>query len=150
MSKRQPFIEIIDLEEEYKDYKKLCKNNSKKYTYYDDWKKHLISRFKMLPKEHMSNFEHFLKFYSFMEGQSGNIFLSIVLVAVTIIINTVFSDIAFLNTIATVIAVLVAAFLVIGSYFDLVRRDRFVKDVLEVFEEYEKAEDKSKSKSEIT
>lgn len=150
MKRKQPFIEIIDLEEEYKDYKKLCKNNSKKYTYYNDWKKHLISRFKMLQNEHMSNFKHFLKFYSFLEGQSGNIFLSIVLVAVPITINTVFSNVDVLNTIATVIAVLVAAYLVISSYFDLVRRDRFVKDVMEVFEEYDKSEDVSKIKAEIT
>lgn len=55
-----------------------------------------------------------------------------------------------MNTIATVIAVLVAAYLVISSYFDLVRRNRFIKDVMEVFEEYEKNEDISKSKAEIT
>lgn len=150
MKKKQPFIEIIDLEKEYKDYKKLCKNDSKKYTYYDDWKKYMIGRFKTLPKEHFNNFKHFLMFYSFVEEQSGNVFLSTVLVAVSLVINTAFSNVAVLNTIATIILVLLAAFLVIKSYFDLVRNERFIKDVLEIFLEYEKTESESIIEVELT
>ena len=150
MKKKQPFIEIIDLEKEYKDYKMLCKNDSKKYTYYDDWKKYMIGRFKTLPKEHFNNFKHFLMFYSFVEGQSGNVFLSTVLVAVSLVINTAFSNVAVLNTIATIILVLLAAFWVIKSYFDLVRNERFIKDVLEIFLEYEKTESESIIEVELT
>lgn len=147
MKKKQPFIEIIDLNEEYKDYKDLCNNNSKKYTYYDDWKKYMIGKFKTLPKEHFNNFKHFLMFHSFVGEQSGNVFLSTVLVAVTIIVSTKYSDIAILNTIATIIAVLLAAIMIITSYFDLMRNDRFVKDVLEIFEEYAEAESKSETEA---
>lgn len=147
MKKKQPFIEIIDLKDEYKDYKKLCNNNSKKYTYYDDWKKYMIGKFKMLPKKQFNNFKHFLMFHSFVGEQAGNVFLSTVLVAVTIIISTTYSDIAILNTIVTIMAVLLAAILVITSYFDLMRNDRFVKDVLEIFEEYAEAEAESKSET---
>lgn len=149
MKKKQPFIEIIDLKEEYKDYKELCNNNSQKYTYYDDWKKYMIGKFKMLPKEHFNNFKHFLMLHSFVGEQSGNVFLSTVLVAVTIIISTTYSDIAILNTIATILTVFLAAILVITSYFDLKRNDRFVKDVLEIFEEYVEAESKSTTKNKL-
>ena len=54
------------------------------------------------------------------------------------------------NTIATVISVLVAAVLVMASYFDFVRRDKFVNDVLCVFEEFEKKiEDEKEDKTEV-
>ncbi|MGN0607188.1 MAG: hypothetical protein ACI4JM_11760 [Oscillospiraceae bacterium] len=150
MRKNQPFVEVLNLEKEYKEYIKLCKSSSKKYKYYDDWKNYLISRFKILPKAHINNFKHFLMFYSFLEHHSSKIFLSVVLAAVPLVISTIYSNNPIFNTIATVISVLVAAVLVMVSYLDFARRDKFVNDVLGVFEEFEKKiEDEKGDKTEV-
>ncbi len=50
MRKNQPFVEVLNLEKEYKEYIKLCKSSSKKYKYYDDWKNYLLSRFEIFRK----------------------------------------------------------------------------------------------------
>ena len=72
------------------------------------------------------------------------------LAAVPLVISTICSNNPIFNTIATVISVLVAAVLVMASYFDFVRRDKFVNDVLCVFEEFEKKiEDEKEDKTEV-
>lgn len=89
-------------------------------------------------------------FYSFLEHHSSKIFLSVVLAAVPLVISTIYSNNLIFNTIATVISVLVAAVLVMVSYLDFVRRDKFVNDVLCVFEEFEKKiEDEKGDKTEV-
>ena len=59
--KYQPYREIINIEIELKEYRKLCRGKSEKYLYYSDWKTHiqeLFSNFQSNDK--IENFKHFL------------------------------------------------------------------------------------------
>lgn len=59
--KKQPYIEIIDLQSEIKEYMKLCRGKSEKFTYYLDWKKHIIEKLLNLKSlDEIENFKHYL------------------------------------------------------------------------------------------
>ncbi len=137
--KNQPFKEIIDLKSEYKDYKALCRNESSKYDYYDDWRDYLLNDvFSKIPEKHINNFKHFLSYHSYWEGISVNILLSTLIALVPLIINITYSEAQKQNIIAMTLSVLMAAWLIIWNYFSSMSYAKFIGDLLEVYEIFEK------------
>lgn len=60
-NKYQPFSEIVDLQAELKEYKKLCFRKSKKFTFYLEWKSHILNKIIMLGDlEKTENFKHYI------------------------------------------------------------------------------------------
>lgn len=58
---RQPYQEILYLEEERAEYLKVCKGKSQKYTLYTQWRAHIYKLLERVPsEEYFSNFTHFL------------------------------------------------------------------------------------------
>ncbi len=56
----KPYQEIMDFDKERKEYLNLCKNKSKKYTYYTDWEKHITKCVSTISKERdLYNFKHY-------------------------------------------------------------------------------------------
>lgn len=59
--KYQPYSEIINLEKELKEYKKLCKGKSKKFRYFSEWESHIKRLLSTInDKEKLRNIKHYL------------------------------------------------------------------------------------------
>lgn len=129
--KNQPYKEILYFESEYKEYKKLCKSKSKKFTYYSDWEKYLYSRFKQIPEEHLNDYKHYVGINYSFENHSKNISLSLLIAYIPIAMN--YSSNYF---IVDIILYLFLAFQITIVYFDFVRREKFRKDIAEILDKY--------------
>lgn len=129
--KKQPYKEILCFETEYKEYKKLCKNKSKKYTYYSDWEKYLYSRFEQVPKERLNDYKHYVGINYTFEKHSKNITLSLLIAYIPIAMNFSLDSL-----IGNIIVYSFLAFQITIVYFDFVRREKFRKDIAEILDKY--------------
>ncbi len=145
--KNQPFREIINLAKEFKDYKALCKCKSKKYTYYDQWEKHLFDGFKKLSKEHYSNFRHFLDYYSFFEEHSIRILFPTLTAFIPLMMHNVGSENYITDVISTTAAIIIASFMIFLNYFQYSLYAKFVSDVLNAFIAFEESKKNEKNGS---
>lgn len=88
--KHQPYREIIDLSAELKEYRRLCKGKSRKFTYYSEWKRHMMNSIsKLKDEEKMENMKHY---YINLERSTKGLpmyYLEIMIVFVTILIDKV-------------------------------------------------------------
>lgn len=135
--KSQPFIEILDLKDGYKQYKDLCRNKHKDWKYYSDWEDHIISKFKNLPDEHINNYRHFLMFNSLIDNHALNLYLPLSVAIISIILSPIVADVSRFGTFMMPIVTVMAVGLFGREYFDYAIKDKFMKDLIDVLNKYE-------------
>lgn len=140
-SKKQSYYEIINLEVELKEYRKLCKCKSEKFTYYLEWKKHIFHEFSKLDNlDRIENFKHYL-----INKCRGNKSIYTQLVPIMIFYFTIILD----KVLPESVSILFLICIVIVLFYILLQNDYynkgyyFYRDVLEILEEvYEKEKNK--------
>lgn len=135
--KSQPFSEILNLQDEYKQYKALCRNKHKDWKYYSDWENHVIRKLKNLPDEHINNYRHFLMFNSLIDNHALNLYLPLSVAIISIILSPIVADVSLFGTFMIPIVTVLAVGLFGRDYFDYAIKDNFLKDLIGVLNKYE-------------
>lgn len=134
---KQPYSEIVDLKFELKEYRKLCKGTSKKFTYYLEWKKHISDKLSKLDSlDKVENFKHYLINHSRINKSMYIQLVPIMIFCFTIIFGKIFQD---ADLISLFMGIMLILFFILfeNDYYDKERC--FYCDVLEILEEvYEK------------
>lgn len=134
--KKQPYYEIINIQKELNEYKKLCKNKSKKFKYYLDWKHYMKPMLERLDDDvKISNFKHYIINMKRTENNLNQVYVAIILFAYTSLITFVKMD---LNIISGAFLIMVLLFMALLSHDDYNKDCCFFSDVIEIIEEIEK------------
>ena len=113
--KNQPYSEIINLQDELKEYTKLCDCKSNKFTYYLDWKEYITKKLDYLDSyDKLENFKHYLLYKKRNAEHFNSAFLSLIIFALTFYLNNIFK--AFANTAETQITIDIIFCLLITMY----------------------------------
>ena len=89
-NKYQPYSEIIDIQSELKEYKKLCDGKSKNYKYYLDWKSVIANKMSGLDSdEKRDNFKHFLINRKRSSENINEIYIPVTTCCITILLNAI-------------------------------------------------------------
>ena len=139
--KNQPYSEIIDLQKELKEYRKLCRGESKEFTYYLDWKRYMVEQIQKLKepdkKDKIINFKHFLISNSRVNKNINQVFIAIMIFVGTILLNKTDFKIDFFALVVIVLIIIVSM---------LLAHDRnnkeycFYCDLIDIVEEIENEE----------
>lgn len=133
--KYQPYREIINIEIELKEYRKLCRGKSEKYLYYSDWKTHiqeLFSNFQSNDK--IENFKHFLLNRHRISSTFSADYIPIIILYFTIIFSKM------QNEYSIVICILLLAFTVffiMSGHYKYYEEFCFYCDLIEILKEIE-------------
>ncbi len=150
--KYQPYREIINLAPELKEYRKLCRGKSKKFTYYLEWKEHISKELlKLESYNRVENFKRFLINHNRVNKNINTYHVSLIIFGETMIFNTfdIFKEsdekcniLTFSNIIMLFlcIAIVILGIIHQSDYYN--KEYCFYCDVLEILEEiYKKEED---------
>ena len=132
---KKMYSEIMDLEEEQKEYSLLCQGKSEKYRYYSDWRQHIeecLGKFQNVLN--LSDFKHYCRNFERSSLQVSTSFLSYILFIVPIVLDEFIVEIPFL--------LLVAYLLFITKHIlkknnEVVIESYFFSDLIEVIEAVE-------------
>ncbi|EGC02480.1 hypothetical protein CUS_5434 [Ruminococcus albus 8] len=140
--KNQPYSEIIDLQKELKEYKKLCRGKKSKFKYYLDWKEHITENLlKLDDNDKKENFLHYLINRKRGSGVAKSIYMPLILSVIALYVNNIVNTstenkygIA-ANVIALVIFILLIIFFVVKDSFGYHDDYCFYCDTIEILEE---------------
>lgn len=140
--KNQPYSEIIDLQKELKEYKKLCRGKKSKFKYYLDWKEHITENLSILDdNDKKENFLHYLIDRKRGSGVAKSIYMPLILSVIALYVNNIVNTstenkygIA-ANVIALVIFILLIIFFVVKDSFGYHDEYCFYCDTIEILEE---------------
>lgn len=134
--KHKPFWEIIDFEKELKEYKRLCRRKSKKFVYYLDWKKHIVSLLaKIEQKDDWENFKYFCRNRERSTRNTASTYINLIILFVTIYIDKCVISINLYGWLL-VLAVMIGTIVWQNNSYE--KDNYFYKDILEIIEEEEK------------
>ena len=139
--KNQPYSEIIDLQKELKEYRKLCRGKSKEFTYYLDWKQYMVKQIQKLKepdkKDKIINFKHFLINANRVNKNINQVFITIMIFIGTIMFTKTNLKIDFPLLLLLLIAIML--FLLLGH--DKNNKEYcFYCDLIEIVKEIENEE----------
>ena len=131
--KYQPYREILDIRSELKEYKKLCRGKSKTFTYYSDWKSHII---KLISKtdspKSINDFKHYLKNCKGVNHSVNSAYVPLIIFCMTIIFSqSVFDS----NLFVVALCVLMVALMSAKDYEDYNKEYFFYKDLIKIIDE---------------
>ncbi len=133
--KKRPFIEIIDFNKELKEYKFLCKRKSKKFIYYLDWEKYIISLLnKIKNDDEWQNFKYFCRNRERSTKNMPSIYLSLIILFSTIYIDNFVKNI---NLLGWILIFTITIAIIVWQNNDYEKENYFYKDVLEIIEKEE-------------
>ncbi len=133
--KHKPFIEIIDFEKELKEYKLLCRRKSKKFTYYLDWKNHIISLIQKIRNDNdWDNFKYFCRNRERSTRNTPSIYISLIVLFATIGFDEFVVDINLFGWF-TIFFVIIG--IVVWQNNSYEKENYFYKDILEIIEQEE-------------
>ena len=131
--KYQPYSEIINLEKELKEYKKLCKGKSKKFRYFSEWESHIKRLLSTInDKEKLRNIKHYLINLERTSQSFPGHYIEIMLLMFTLILDRI--GIGYWRLLL-VIAVFV--FYILSKNDDYIKNSNFYCDVITVITELE-------------
>lgn len=141
--KRNPYKEIINLKKEVKEYKKLCRNNSKKFKHYSDWENHIRTILEgFTDKDNLYDFKRFCMYCERKNAPVSSIFMGIMILYTPFAINAYAQR---LNNQGLLFCIFIISIIVIGLfgliYFKTIRYNNevyFYKDIVEIIEKMEK------------
>ena len=134
--KKQPYIGIIDLKAEQKEYENLCNGKSKKFQTYTSWEKHI--------KTLLQNFNSPIDLYNFKRycinqdrvfSSAPNLFGSYVLLLITLVLEKIFS---YLSIFWLLTLVLFFTWHGVSQHKAIIKGSCFFKDIVEIIEKIEK------------
>ena len=134
--KTQPYSEIINLSAELKEYKKLCKGKSKKFTYYLDWKKYISEKLtKLESHDKVENFKHFILNHNRVNKNINTYFVTIMIFCLNFYINKIIAEYDWLTITIFIL------FIIFQLLFQSDANEKeycFYCDLIEIVEEIEK------------
>lgn len=133
--KNQPYSEIIDVKKELKEYKKLCRGKSKKYTYYLDWKKHILELYKGLDtNDKVINFKHYLINENRINDMIYEPYVPVMLFFYTALISY---QIKKMNMNYLIFALVLLVITILLTNANNKKQMCFISDLIEIIEEFE-------------
>ena len=134
--KYKPYREILDLQSELKEYKRLCKSKSKKFTYYSDWKSHIISLISKIDSpEKVNNFKHYLINYKRVNKSVTALYIPIIIFVMTVVFNQQeFKS----NLVVITIWLLYVVIKTIKENVNYNKNLFFYKDIIDIIDEIER------------
>ncbi len=134
--KHSPYYEIIDLNNELKEYRKLCRCKSKKYNYYSDWKNQMIKYCSAFSsKESLDNFKHYCINIERTTKGIPNLYLNFMILFTTVFVDKYIIDI---NEIAWMVIVFITLISVLMFDNRYNKETCFYRDIVKIIEEFEK------------
>lgn len=134
--KKGPYYEIIDLHNEMKEYKKLCRGKSKKYKYYSDWKEYIISCIdKFSNSKDIENFKHYCINAVRVGKKIPDLYINFIILFVTIYIDRCVVN---LNLYVWLTILLFSFIMVILGSDSYNKENCFYNDIIEIINDYEK------------
>lgn len=146
--KNQPYSEIIDLQKELKEYKKLCRGKKSKFKYYLDWKEHITENLlKLDDNDKKEKFLHYLINRKRGSGVAKSIYMPLILSVSALYVNKIVNTstekvserianiIESANDIALVIFIILIIFFVVKDSFGYHDDYCFYCDTIEILEE---------------
>ncbi|MCM1474354.1 MAG: hypothetical protein NC040_09865 [Muribaculaceae bacterium] len=141
MKKHAPYSEIIDISEELKEYRKLCRGKSKKFIYYLDWKKYISEKISRLDTpDKKENFKHYLINHNRVNKNTNSYFITLMIFCMNLYINKI--DVKF-NFLSLTISIIIIIFQMIYQSDVYEKEYCFYCDLIEILEEIEKEEAES-------
>lgn len=139
--KNNPFQEIMDFEIERKDYVKLCKCKSKKYTYYSDWKQHIVDCIqKIADLDRLENFKRYCLCRKRLTSKSPELFGIYVVLLIDIFANLFFENVG------KIMSFLFALLIILHSLIKhktVIYESSFFGDIIEIIEKIQNKEQRS-------
>ena len=136
MKRNNPYSEIINLNAELSEYKKLCRGKSKKYTKYTEWKDHIVELLSKIENErNLIDFKHYCINIQRPSAGQGNMFVQLILVLLPIYLTLVSVP---NKELFLIICFIILTAMAVAGYNDLEMPNRFYDDILEVIGEMER------------
>lgn len=137
--KKQPYLEIIDLKKELKEYKLLCKGKSKKFKYYSDWKHKMIEKFSVIESiEELENIKRYFMNKERLIPVSSNVYLQITISIVTVFLSSCNVD---YKEFFIFLCYMIITFIIATTMFKNSPQNIFYRDLIEILEEIKKEGD---------
>ena len=134
--KREPYIDIIDLKTEQKEYADLCNGKSKKFQTYTSWESHIKSLLlKFDSPSDLYNFKRYCINQDRVFSNVPNLFGSYVILSITILFNNINPYVPLLGIAALIIYF--SAY-TIKQQKSIIKESCFFKDIVEIIEKIEK------------
>ena len=134
--KKNPYAEIIDLDKELKEYKKLCRCRSKKFAYYTDWEKYICKLLEKFETDiDLYNFKRYCMNYGRTATTIPGIYINIMILYITIFIDKCVTE---LNFLVWLFIMLLSVILILAQNISYNNEDYFYKDIIEIIESLEK------------
>lgn len=138
---KEPYIDIINLKEEQKEYANLCNSKSKKFKTYTAWESHIkaiLLEFNS-PSE-LYNFKRYCINQDRVLSNAPNLFGSYIIFAISILLNNINP---FLPIIGIIAFILYLVYYIIKQHKSIIQESCFFKDIVEIIEKIE--EEKTES-----
>ena len=133
--KKNPYAEIIDLDKEVKEYKKLCRCKSEKFTYYTEWEDHireLLSKFKS--GKDLYNFKRYCVNYERTAKLIPSFYINFMVLYITIFIDKFIKE---LNILVWLFIFLLSVLLTLCQNLAYSKEAYFYKDIIEIIEDFQ-------------
>ena len=134
--KKEPYIDIIDLKTEQKEYAALCNGKSKKFQTYTSWESHIKSLLlKFGSPADLYNFKRYCINKDRVSSNVPNLFGSYVILSITILFDNINPYVPLLGIAALIIYF--SAY-TIKQQKSIIKESCFFKDIVEIIEKIEK------------
>lgn len=134
--KKEPYIDIIDLKTEQKEYAALCNGKSKKFQTYTSWEIHIKSLLlKFDSPSELYNFKRYCINQDRVFSNVPNLFGSYVILSITILFDNINPYVPLLGIAALIIYF--SAY-TIKQQKSIIKESCFFKDIVEIIEKIEK------------
>ena len=134
--KKQPYIEIIDIKEEQKEYVKLCNGKSVLYKTYTAWETHIIEILQQFPtSSDLYNFKRYCINKDRISSKTPELFGSYIALVFTVILDKINP---YLSILGITGCILYFAWYGIKQHKNVIRESCFFKDIIEIIEKIEK------------
>lgn len=134
--KKEPYIDIIDLKTEQKEYADLCNGKSKKFQTYTSWESHIKSLLlKFDSPSELYNFKRYCINQDRVFSNVPNLFGSYVILSITILFDNINPYVPLLGIAALIIYF--SAY-TIKQQKSIIKESCFFKDIVEIIEKIEK------------
>ena len=132
---KQPYIHIIDLNAEQKEYVKLCNGKSERFSTYTSWELHirgLLSKFES-PTD-LYNFKRYCINHDRVFSYTPSIYTTYVILAITLLMEKV---IPILTTFGLLLLIVFALWHGMSQHKSIIKGSCFFKDIIEIIEKIE-------------
>lgn len=131
--KYQPYSEIINLEKELKEYKKLCKGKSKEFRYFSEWESHIKRLMSTIDdEEKLKNLKHYLINLERSAKSIPSHYFEIMLLVLTLILDRI--GISYWGLL---LVLLVFVFYTLSQNDEYTKNYNFYCDVISIISELE-------------